>query len=88
MPRRFKIRNFYSTPGLVFELKLFKLPIGISVFGSETRIRRSIASKISTKKDSYVPHLSSKFQVSIFSCFKVRAFLTSGCRIRNFTKKK
>ena len=47
-----------------------------------------IAPKICTKSDSYVPHLSSKFQVSTFSRFKVIAFLTSGCRIRNFAQKK
>ena len=31
--------------------------------------------QICTKKDSYVPQLRSKFEVSTFSRFKVRAFL-------------
>ena len=38
MPRRFQIRNFYSLVRLVFEQEVFKATIGISVFGSETRI--------------------------------------------------
>ena len=59
---------------LVFELELFKLKIGISFFGSETRMAWLIAPKICTKNDSYVPQLRSKFQVSTFSHFKVIAF--------------
>ena len=31
---------------------------------------------------------SSKFQVSAFSRFEVAAFSTSGCKIRNFARKK
>ena len=73
---------------LVFELELFKPPISVSVFGSETRITSSIAPKIFTKKDFYVPNLSHQFQVSTFSRFKVIGFSTSGCRIRSFARKK
>ena len=62
---------------LGFELELFKSPIGVSVFGSETRITRSIASKIYTKNNLYVPHLRCEIQVSTFSRFKVIAFFTS-----------
>ena len=72
---------------LVFELELFKPKIGILVFSSETRITKPITPKISTKKDSYVPHLSSKFKVFAFSRFKVIAFLASCSRIRNFARK-
>ena len=59
---------------LVFELELFKPKIGISFFGLDTRMAWSIAPKIRTKNDSYVPQLRYKFQVSIFSRFKVIAF--------------
>ena len=44
--------------------------------------------QIRTKNDPYVPHLSSEFQLFTFSCFEVLAFLTFGCRIRNFPRKK
>ena len=74
-PDASKFESFIPLVPLVFELELFKAAIGISVFGSETRITRPIVSKICTKKDSFVPHLSSNFQVSTFSRFKVRAFL-------------
>ena len=60
---------------LVFELELFKPKIGISFFGSLTRMAQPIAPKIFTKNDSYMPQLRCKFQVSIFSRFKVIAFL-------------
>ena len=73
---------------LVFELDLLKPPIGISVFGSETRITRPIAPKICSKNDSYEPYLNSKFQVSTLDRFKIIAFSNSGCRIRNFAWKK
>ena len=59
---------------LVFELELFKPEIGISFFGLETRMARLIAPKICTKKNSYMPQLRSKFQVSTFSRFKDIAF--------------
>ena len=51
-----------------------KPPIGVSVFGSETRITGPIASKSCTKNDSYVPRLRYKFHVSTFSRSKVIAF--------------
>ena len=60
---------------LVFELELFEPTIGILGFGWETRITRPIAPKIFTKKNLYVPHVSSKIQVSTFSRFKVIEFL-------------
>ena len=85
--RFYEIRNVYSLQ-LVFELELFKPPIGISVFGSGTRISYLIAPKICTKNDPYVPHLSSKFQDSSFNRFKVIAFSTFGCRIRNLARTK
>ena len=72
---------------LVFELELFKPTIGISFFGSETRITWPIAPKIFTKKDSYVPHLSSKFQVSTFSRFKVIAFFIFVCELVKYAAK-
>ena len=84
MPRHFQLQNFILLLRLVFELELFKPSISISVFGLETRITWPIAPKIFTKNDSYVPNLSSKFQVSTFSCFKVIGFSTFGCQIRNF----
>ena len=56
---------------LVFELELFEATIGISVFGSETRITWPIASKICTKNDSCVSHVRTKFQVPTFSRFEV-----------------
>ena len=72
---------------LVFELELFKPTIGILVLVSETRITRPIASKICTKKDSYVPHPSSTIQVSTFSRFKVIAFFIFVAEFVNFTGK-
>ena len=54
--------------------KRVKPTIGISFFGSKTRITQPIAPKICTKNDSYVLQLRDKFQVSIFSRFKVIAF--------------
>ena len=62
-PDTSKFESFIPLVPLVFELELFKATIGISVFGSETRITWPIASKLCTKKDSYVPHLilNSKF---------------------------
>ena len=59
---------------LLFELELFKAEIGATVYGSETRITRLIAPKICTNKDSYVPQLRCKFEVSTLSRFKVIAF--------------
>ena len=46
-----------------------------------------IAPKIFTKKDSYVPHLSYKIQVSTFSLFKVIAFFIFVAEFVNFTGK-
>ena len=71
-PDATKFETFIPLVPLVFELELFKPIIGVSVFGSETRITWPIAPKIST--DSYVPQLRSKCQVSSFSRFKVIAF--------------
>ena len=59
---------------LVFELELFKPKIGISFFGSETRMAQPIAPKFCSKNNSYVSQLISNFQVSTFSRFKVIAF--------------
>ena len=73
---------------LVFKLELFKPTIGISVFGSKICITRPIAPKICTKKDSYVPHPSSKIQVSTFSRFKVTAFLIFVAEFVNLSRKK
>ena len=73
-PDASKFETFIPLVRLVFELELFKATIGISVFGSETRLTWPIASKICTKKDLYVLHLSYKFQVSNFSRFKIIAF--------------
>ena len=61
-PDAFKLETFILLVRLVFEPELFKPPIGDSVFGSETRIMWLIASKICTKNDSYVPHVSLKFK--------------------------
>ena len=72
----------------MFKLELFKPPSGISGFGLETRITGLITLKICTKNDSYVLHISSKFQVSTFSRFKVKAFSISDCRICSFARKK
>ena len=72
-PEASKFESFIPLVPLVFELELFKPKIGISFFGSETRIARLIAPKICTKNDSYVPQLRCKFQVSTFSRFKVIA---------------
>ena len=78
-PNASKFETFIPLVRLVFELELFKAIIGVSVFGLETCITRPIASKVCTKNDSYVPHLSSKFQVSTFSHFKVIAFSSFVC---------
>ena len=69
-----KFETFIPQVRLAFEPELFKPIIGISFFGSETRITKPIAPKISTKNDSYVPQQRAKFQVSTFSRFKVKAF--------------
>ena len=74
MPRRFQIRNFCSPSAISFLAELFKPSIGVSVFGSETRITKLIAPKICTKNDVHVPYVSSQFQVSNFICFKVMRF--------------
>ena len=76
-PDTSKFESFILLVRLGFELELFKSPIGVSVIGSETRITRSIASKIYTKNNLYVPHLRCEIQVSTFSRFKVIAFFTS-----------
>ena len=68
--------TFIPLVQLVFELELFKPPIGVLVFGSETCITRPITSKICAKNDLDVPHLSFEIQVSTFSSFKVIAFFT------------
>ena len=60
-PDASKFETFILLLQLVFEVEMFKPPIGISVFGSETRITLSIISKICSKNDLYVPHLRSKF---------------------------
>ena len=88
MPRRFSTGNFYFPGPISFEPELFETPIGISVFGSETRITKLIASKICTRNNSYVLHLSSKIQLSTFSCFKVIAFFTSVAKFVIFSAKK
>ena len=72
---------------LVFEPALFKPIIGVSVFGSETRITWPIAPKICSKNDLYVPQLRFKFQVSTFSCFKVIAFFIFVYKFVNFAGK-
>ena len=59
-PDASKFETFILLVQLVFQSEQFKPPIGISVFGLETRITRPIASKLCTKNGSYVPHLSSK----------------------------
>ena len=73
-PDASKFETFIPLVPLVIELELFQPKIGVSVFGSETRITRPIAPKICTKNDSYVPQLRAKFQASNFSRFKVIAF--------------
>ena len=78
-PGASKFEAFILLMLLVFELELFKPPVGFSAFGSETRFTILIAPKICSKNASYVPQLSSKFQVSTFSRFEVIAFSTSGC---------
>ena len=45
-PGASEFETFIFLVRLVFELELFKPPIGISVFGSKTRITRLIAPKI------------------------------------------
>ena len=62
---------------LLFELELFKSVIGVSVYGSETRITWPIAPKICTNKDSYVSQLRCKFEVFTLRRFKVIAFFIS-----------
>ena len=68
-PDASKFESFILLVPLVFQLELFKPTIGISFFGSETRMTGPIAPEICTKNDSYVPQLRSKFQVSTFSRF-------------------
>ena len=87
-PDASKFETFIPLVRLVFELELFKPTIGVSVFGSETRITRPIAPKICTMKDSFVSHLSSKIQVSTFSRFKVIAFFIFVAEFVNFSRKK
>ena len=82
-----KFESFIPLELSLFELELFKPTIGISVFGSETRITKPIALKICTKNDSYVPHVSSKIQVSTFSRFKVIGLLIFVDEFVNFTGK-
>ena len=87
-PGATKFETFILLLRLIFELQLvFKPPIGISLFGLETRISRPIAPKFRTKNDPYVLRPSSKFQVSILSRFEVIAFSISGYRNRNFARK-
>ena len=86
-PGASKVETFIPLVRLVFELELFKPPIGVSVFGSVTRITGLIAPKICTKKDLYVPHLISKFQVFTFSRFKVIAFFIFVAEFVIFTGK-
>ena len=73
-PDASKFETFISLVQLVFELELLKPIIGVSVFGSETRITQLIVPKICTKNNSYVPQLRFKFQVFTFSRFNVRVF--------------
>ena len=87
-PDSSKLQTFILLVPLVFELELFKPKIGISFFGSETHITRPIAPKICPKNDSYVPQLRSKFQVSTFSRFKVRAFYIFVYEFVTFARKK
>ena len=87
-PDASKFETFILLMRLVYKLELFKPPIGVSVFGSETRIMRPIAPKICTKNDVYVPHLNSKIQVSTFVHFKVKAFFYFCCQIRIFFSEK
>ena len=83
-----KFEDFILLLLLVFELELFKPPIGISVFWLGNPCHETDFPKICTKNASYVHHLSSKFQVSIFSLFEVVAISGSGCGIRRFARKK
>ena len=74
---------------LVFEQERFEPRLVFQFFDGETRITWPIAPKICTKVVPYVPHLRSKFQVAICSCFKVIAISASGCRKKvNFARKK
>ena len=84
-PDASKFETFILLVLFVFVPELFKPPIGISVFGSETRITRLIASKICTKNDSYVPHL--KFKLLPLAFLKVRAFFTSVAKFVIFSGK-
>ena len=81
-------KTFIPLVRLVFDLELFKPPISVSVFGSETCITSPIASKIDTKNDLNVPHVSSKFQVLNLSCFKVEAFSNFVAKFVIFHRKK
>ena len=74
-PDASKFETLITLVRLVFELELFEPTIGILGFGWETRITRPISPKIFTKKNLYVPHVSSKIQVSTYSRFKVIEFL-------------
>ena len=87
-PDASKFEKLIPLVPLVFELELFKPKIGISFFGSETRMARPIAPKICIKNDSYVPQLRSTFQVSTFSRFKVIAFFYFCLQIRKICRKK
>ena len=86
-PDASKFEIFILPVQLALEPEMFKPPIGISVFGSETRITRPIASKICTKNGSQVPHLSSKTQVFTLICLKVKAFFTFVAELVIFLEK-
>ena len=88
MPRASKLETFIPQVRLVFELELFKLIIKVSVFGLETGITQPIALKICTNNDSHVPQLRFKFQVSIFSRFKVIEFFISVYEFVKYAGKK
>ena len=87
-PDTSKFETFILLVQLVFELEVFKPPIGFSVFGSKIRSTWPIASKICTNNDLYVPHLSPKTQVSVLSRFKLIVFFTSVAELLIFPGKK
>ena len=78
-PSASRFETFVLLLRLVFELELFKPPIGISAFGSETRITQPIVPKICKKQALYLPYLRPGSHDQVFctisgiNCVKRRA---------------
>ena len=84
-----KFEHFILLLLLVFKLEQFEPSIGISVFWLGNLYYVTNCPQNLLKVVPYVPHLSSKFQVSALSRCQVKTISVSGCRKTvNFAWKK